>query len=133
MTNFNNEFQLPETSNPKYCKPILRLADLCSAEGIPFVVRPLFNGLQLVCPELDTWELDVICHDYSYGCDSGLVEIAGAICENDDDTVEGYLDVEEVFERIKKYYKKEDYDNIKGYSTVEEIFEDIRKCYKKRN
>ena len=106
MTNFNNEFQLPKTSNPKYCKPILRLADLCSAEGIPFIVRPLFNGLQLVCPDLETWELDVICHDYSYGRDSGLVEIAGAICENDDYSVEGYLDVEEVFKRIKKYYKK---------------------------
>ena len=105
MTNFNNELQLPKTSNPKYCKPILRLADLCSSEGIPFVMRPLFNGLQLVFPEFDTWELDVICHDYSYGRDSGLVEVAGAICENDD-TVEGYLDVEEVFERIKKYYKK---------------------------
>ena len=106
MTNFNNEFQLPETSNPKYCKPILHLANLCSAEGIPFVVRPLFNGLQLVCPELETWEFDVICHDCSYGRDSGLVEIAGAICENDYDTVEGYLDVEQVFERIKKYYQK---------------------------
>lgn len=117
--------------NSKYCEPILRLANLCSAEGIPFVVRPLFNGLQLVCPELETWELDVICHDYSYGHDSGLVEVAGAICENDDDTVEGYLDVEEAFERIKKYYKKGDCNNIEGYSTVEEIFEDIRKCYKK--
>ena len=106
MTNFNKEFQLPKTSNPKYCKPILRLADLCSAEGISFVVRPLFNGLQLVCPNLKTWELDVICHDYSYGRDSGLVEIAGVICENDDDSVEGYLDIEEVFKRIKKYYKK---------------------------
>ena len=61
--------------NSKYCEPILRLADLCSAEGIPFIMRPLFNGLQLVCPDLETWELDVICHDYSYGHDSGWLRL----------------------------------------------------------
>lgn len=94
--------------NFKYCEPILRLASLCSAEDIPFVMRPQFNGLQLVYPRLETWELDVICHDYSYGHEQGLLEVMGAICQAYDDDVEGYLDVEEVFERIKKYYKKEE-------------------------
>lgn len=96
----NNNF------NFKYYQPIMRLADLCEAEHIPFVVHPTFDGLQLVCPNLDKCELDVICHGGSYGHDSGLVEIAGVICENDNNMVEGYLTVEEVFERIKKYYKK---------------------------
>lgn len=108
MTNFNNKFQLPKTSNPKYCKPILCLADLCSAEGIPFVMRPVFDGLQLVCPNPDVWDFDVICHMGSYGHEQGLLEIMGAICNTYDDDVEGYLTVEEVFERIKKYYKKGD-------------------------
>lgn len=117
--------------NSKYCEPILRLANLCSAEGIPFVVRPAFDGLQLVCPNPDVWDFDVICHGGSYGHEQGLLEVMGAICNAYDDDVEGYLDVEEVFERIKKYYKKGACDNIEGYSTVEEIFEDIRKCYKK--
>ena len=120
----NNNF------NFKYYQPIMRLADLCETEHIPFVVCPAFDGLQLVCPSLEEWELDVICHGGSYGHEQGLLEIMGAICNAYDD-VEGYLDIEEVFERIKKYYKKEGCDNIEGYSTVEEIFEDIRKCYKK--
>ena len=92
--------------NPKYCQPILRLANLCSAEGIPFVTRPLFDGLQLLCPSLEERELDVICHGGSYGHEQGLLEIMGAICNTYNDDVEGYLTVEEVFERIKKYYKK---------------------------
>ena len=121
----NNNF------NFKYYQPIMRLADLCEREGIPFVVRPAFDGLQLVCPELETWDFDVICHRGSYGHEQGLLEVMGAICNSVDDDVEGYLSVEEVFERIKKYYKKEDCNNTEGYSTVEEIFEDIRKCYKK--
>ena len=32
---------------------------------------------------------------------------------------------------LKSIIKKGGCDNIKGYSNVEEIFEDIRKCYKK--
>lgn len=121
----NNNF------NFKYYQPIMRLADLCEREGISFIVRPVFDGLQLVCPNLDVWDFDVICHMGSYGHEQGLLEVMGAICGSDEDDVEGYLTVEEVFERIKKYYKKEDYNNTEGYSNVEEIFEDIRKCYKK--
>ena len=121
----NNNF------NFKYYQPIMRLADLCEREGISFTVRPLFDGLQLLCPSLKEKEFDVICHSYSYGHEQGELEVMGAICNSDDDNVEGYLTVEEVFERIKKYYKKENYNNTEGYSTVEEIFDDIRKCYKK--
>ena len=121
----NNNF------NIKYYQPIIRLANLCEKEHIPFVVRQAFDGLQLVCPSLEKWELDVICHRGSYGHEHGLLEVMGAICNAYDDDVEGYLTVEEVFERIKEYYKKGDCNNIEGYSTVEEIFEDIRKCYKK--
>jgi hypothetical protein len=96
----NNNF------NFKYYQPIMRLADLCERESIPFIVRPVFDGLQLVCPNLDVWDFDVICHMGSYGHEQGLLEIMGAICNTYDDDVEGYLTVEEVFERIKKYYKK---------------------------
>ena len=98
MTNINN-------FNIKYYQPVMRLADLCEKEGIPFVVRRAFDGLQLVCPNLDVWDFDIVCHRGSYGHEQGLLEAMGAICNTYDD-VEGYLDVEEVFKRIKKYYKK---------------------------
>lgn len=52
-------------------------------------------------PYLRYW--DVVCHQYSYGGDKGLLEIYGSIV----DDVEGWLTAEDV---INKYLKKENND-----------------------
>lgn len=50
---------------------------------------------------------DVICHQYSYGGEYGLLEIMGLLTEEEAefDSVAGYLTAENVFNRIENHYK----------------------------
>lgn len=46
---------------------------------------------------------DAICHWSSYGHQTGLIEIMGLT--HNDDSVEGYLNADEVFTRIKEHWE----------------------------
>lgn len=54
------------------------------------------HGENLIC--------DAICHSGSYGHEEGLLEIMGLT--RNDDSVEGWLTSEEVFDRISEDWSK---------------------------
>lgn len=59
-------------------------------------VRYYGHGENLIC--------DAICHSGSYGHEEGLLEIMGLT--RNDDSVEGWLTSEEVFDRISEDWSK---------------------------
>ena len=67
--------------NPKYATPILTLANALSDEGIPHTINTLHDGLQIRFP----WNCgDLVCHNFSYGCEDGLLESYGCPWDGDD-------------------------------------------------
>lgn len=87
-----------------------RLARLLDAACIPYEVVTRWDGYpQLWYPH--TGEAfgdltDVVCTPYTYGGKQGLLEIAGPLCRNDMDNVEGWLSGAEVFLRIAADYHR---------------------------
>ena len=63
--------------------------------GMPSV-RYYGHGEELIC--------DAVCHSGSYGHEIGLLEIMGLT--RNDDSVEGWLTSEEVFDRISEDWNK---------------------------
>lgn len=59
-------------------------------------VRYYGHGENLIC--------DAICHSGSYGHEEGLLKIMGLT--RNDDSVEGWLTSEEVFDRISEDWSK---------------------------
>ena len=105
LSNYGNTLSF--SANGRYCQPILELAKRCSLAKFSYSVRPCLDGAVLYCPSFEQSELEVVCNRYSYGCDSGLVEVAGAIASCDDDyLVDGCLTVDDVFERIEYFYQR---------------------------
>lgn len=76
--------------------------------GIPNEVRQLYDGFQIAYPSFDNCVCDIILHQYSYGCDHGLLEIMGLLTdeESDIDSVLGWLTAEQVFDRIRADWEK---------------------------
>ena len=71
---------------------------------IPFDVRRIFDGFQLIYPNIKNQVCDVVIHMGSYGGIDGTLEIMGL---NDyEDDVEGYLHEYEVFNKIFNHYMK---------------------------
>lgn len=84
---------------------ICLLAQSC----IPFEVRHFRGTLQVGYPCFKDLVCDVVCHDFSYGHDAGLLEIMGLVdVETLDDEVEGWLTSDEVFQRIRDHF----YENL---------------------
>ena len=86
-----------------------KLQRMLDEANIPYDIHKLFNGEQIEYfghgdMFKDERVCDVICHEYSYGVEQGLLEMMG-LCDTVDN-VEGYLTAEEVFERIKKDWDK---------------------------
>ena len=79
-----------------YMKALSELASGLIARGVEFTFNPMlqFDGGQIRCL---TW--DAVCHNFSYGSESGLLELAGSLVTSSDG-VEGYLTVEEVLKRL---------------------------------
>lgn len=80
-----------------YKKEILKLAEGLLKRGVPFEFKHLHGGFQILT---DTW--DAICHECSYGSETGKLEVMGSIVDSSkfDESVEGYLDAEEVLRRV---------------------------------
>lgn len=82
-----------------------KLQRMLEEADIPYDIHKLFRGEQIeYFGHKDVRVCDVICHEYSYGVEQGLLEMMG-LCDTVD-SVEGYLTAEEVFERIKKDWEK---------------------------
>lgn len=93
--------------NNEYKKEGLRLAYMCLANNIPFEIAAMEQGLIIGYPSLEQDRVsDAICHKYSYGGNSGKLEIMGLLTseEAEEDSVLGYLTAEEVFMRWNEHW-----------------------------
>jgi hypothetical protein len=84
------------------------LADKLTIANIPFEITDDVmdnKNNQIWYPSYEDVVYDVICHEYSYGGKDGLLEIMRWIDGDfDEDNVDGYLTVEDVFARIYTHY-----------------------------
>lgn len=80
------------------------LITMLEKTNIPFEVTPQRGRPQVWYPNQECPICDAICHWGSYGHQTGLIEIMGLTHNND--TVEGYLNAEEVFSRIKAHWEE---------------------------
>ena len=74
------------------------------AVGVPCERRRLYDGWQICYPSIENRVADVICHYGSYGAYDGLLEIWGLVSDDNEDTVEGYLNAGECFNLIWRHY-----------------------------
>ena len=83
---------------------ITKLAVLLAKADIPFeLVAWTTNGeptIQIASPSKENCTVDAVCHQFSYGGPSGLIEIMSKDIEDD---VRGWLTAEEAF----KYFNGE--------------------------
>ncbi len=87
--------------NPDFAQPILTLANYLTDYNIPHTINVIWDGLQIRFPWNDG---DIICHSGSYGHTNGMVESMG--CPWDEGDV-SYLDIDDIFERLVKWYSEE--------------------------
>lgn len=82
---------------------INRLAQLLDEADIPYTKNPIWGGEQIRIGAL----CDAVCHSFSYGNEDDLLEIMGAVTEEEaeDGNVLGYLTPEEVAKRFIYCYK----------------------------
>ena len=94
----------------KKMSEMLRLEILLQHANIPYEVVTHWDGYpQLWYPHKGAAFkdlTDVVCTPYTYGGRLGLLEIAGPLCRNELDNVEGWLTGMEVFLRIANDYRK---------------------------
>lgn len=86
----------------KSYKEIHKLDNLLTEADIPHTMRRIYDGWQIFYYSPENCAADVVQHFGSYGSHRDLLEIMG-LC---DESVEGFLSAQEVFERIKCHYKK---------------------------
>ena len=104
---------------------ILKLKQMLEDAKIPFkFTDDLFRGLNkpsykiTINDKENQYLCDVIYHYGSYGYNQNLLEIMGALTEEEqeDDSVKGYLTAEEVFKRFKYCYE----NNTDTYNEVKD-------------
>lgn len=91
----------------KYAE-IHKLIQLLLTARIPFTFKPHFDGCIVALNSKEGFILaDAIEHKYSIGHENDLLEIAGAITEEElkRDSVLGNLTADEVFERFEYCYE----------------------------
>lgn len=83
---------------------MIRLGQLLDDKGIPYDVRPRFNGLQIVVPSIKAYmanekcSISAVCFDGSYGSANGLIEVYAPQLNAG---VEGNLDADEALSYIE--------------------------------
>lgn len=87
-----------------------KLIEMLNNANIPFELTAdiLDNeNNQVWYPSYKNPICDVICHQYSYGGEKGLLEIMGLLTEEEAeyDSVIGYLTAENIFKRIEQHYQ----------------------------
>lgn len=93
-------------TNRLYVTESANLIRLLVAAGVPHEVRTIYDGVQVLYPDLFNSVADVVCHNFSYGGKYGLLEVMGVGVSKDSwDSVEGYLTAETVFDRWYAHYQ----------------------------
>lgn len=88
--------------NKRRC--IDKLAKLLDEVKVPYTRNPIWDGEQIRIGTL----CDAVCHNFSYGNEDDLLEIMGAVTEEeaeDNSGVLGYLTPEEVAKRFEYCYR----------------------------
>lgn len=82
------------------------LATMLDGANIPYEIRELWGGLQIIYPNGKEFICSVVQHDFSYGGRNGFLEIMGLLTaeEGENDSVKGWLTAEDVFERISRHF-----------------------------
>lgn len=93
------------TTNRLYVTESANLIRLLVAAGIPHEVRTIYDGVQVLYPNLFRSVGDVVCHNFSYGHERGLLEAMGVGACDELDDVEGWLTAETVFDRWHAHYQ----------------------------
>lgn len=93
-------------NEPKIKHPCVdKLAQLLDEANIPYTRNPIWTGEQIRVGEL----CDAICHEFSYGNESDLLEIQGALTEEElkekSNYILGCLTPEEVAKRFIYCYR----------------------------
>ena len=89
------------TTNPTYKETIVKASKLLEEKCVPHFLENLYDG----CAVCFYWcDGDFICHNGSYGCNSGLVESIGFPWDNGDVSVHT---PEEIADLVANYYKRE--------------------------
>lgn len=85
------------------CNCINKLAELLDEAGVPYTRNPIWGGEQIRVGAL----CDAVCHNFSYGNEDDLLEIAGAVTEEEMefDSVLGWLTPKEVAKRFEYCYR----------------------------
>lgn len=93
-------------TNRLYLTESANLVRLLVAAGVPHEVRTIYDGVQVLYPNLFRSVGDVVCHNFSYGHGKGLLEAMGVgVSEEAGDSVEGWLTAETVFDRWYAHYQ----------------------------
>lgn len=98
----NAELEAMHGGIPKWTH-VDELITMLEKTDIPFVVTSNHGRPQVWYPNDIDPVCDAICHWASYGHQTGLIEIMGLT--HNDDSVEGYLNANEVFARIKEHWE----------------------------
>lgn len=95
---------------------ILELAKRLDELKIPYKVVSLNGGPDQL--KFEWCGADIVCHRYSYGGDQGLFEIMGAELmtkeELEQDSVVGWITMEDAVNRIKEAHERETKTEEKG-------------------
>lgn len=97
------------------CNCINKLAELLDEAGVPYTRNPIWGGEQIRVGAL----CDAVCHNFSYGNEDDLLEITGAVTEEeaeDNSGILGWLTSEEVAKRFEYCYR----NNTGTYREVNE-------------
>lgn len=88
-------------------KCIEELAKLLDKAKVPYIRNSIWDGEQIRIGTL----CDAVCHNFSYGNEDNLLEIMGAVTEEEDEfgDVLGFLTPEEVAKRFEYCYRNNTY------------------------
>lgn len=108
--------------NSLYMTEIKKLDEMLTQEGIEHSIGELHDGYYIRVPNDDKWLWDAICHSFSYGHESGLLEVMGdCLLTNEErkcDSVQGYLTAEDVMWRVHNMAKiKEEKEAAERYDN----------------
>ena len=73
-----------------------RFKNVATGEDVQYLTQ--LDRHQIFVPSIEDCEWDVICQEYSYGYEEGLLEAYGSIVPDGD--VEGWLTAEDVIARL---------------------------------
>ena len=108
-----------------------KLAKLLDEAGVPYTRKPIWDGEQIRIGAL----CDAVCHNFSYGNENDLLEIMGAVTEEEreSDGVLGFLTPEEVAKRFEYcYHNNTDIYHEEKELSAKEYYEGLIERWRER-